>query len=230
MVKYGELEKKEVYDDYDNLLRWISYFSQIRNVQEINKMKDKLILEIGPGNKTVSNYLKFNGHNLKTMDYNQNLTPDMIGDVTKIPLKDNAVDIILCCEVLEHLPFEEFEIALKEMKRVSEEYIILSLPYNVVYFSWAFNTTWAKGLMEEPKGKTIRLSTPIKHKFRGAHYWEIGKRDYPIKKIRQIIHRLGFEIVKEETPLLNGFHQFFVLKKNKNLIYYLDEGTFEERR
>jgi len=48
------------------------------------------------------------------------------GDIYKLPFKDKSVDLVVCCEVLEHL--EDPEAALSELKRVSKKYILLSVP------------------------------------------------------------------------------------------------------
>ena len=39
-------------------------------------------------------------------------------DMTKLPFKDRTVDYIECLDAIEHLPFRDVEIALKEMHRV----------------------------------------------------------------------------------------------------------------
>ena len=49
--------------------------------------------------------------------------------ITAIPLPDASVDCTYALEVLEHLPPEDFRTALKELARVSKEYIIISVPY-----------------------------------------------------------------------------------------------------
>lgn len=48
------------------------------------------------------------------------------GDIYKLPYKDNSFDLVLCMEVLEHL--ENPVAALKELKRVSKKYVLLSVP------------------------------------------------------------------------------------------------------
>ncbi|MDP3941739.1 MAG: class I SAM-dependent methyltransferase [bacterium] len=48
------------------------------------------------------------------------------GDIYNIPFKDNSFDLVICCEVLEHL--ERPENALSELARVSKSYVILSVP------------------------------------------------------------------------------------------------------
>jgi ubiquinone/menaquinone biosynthesis C-methylase UbiE len=53
------------------------------------------------------------------------------GDIYKLPYKDNEFDLVLCTEVLEHL--EDPEKALKELKRVSKKYCIISVPNDPLF-------------------------------------------------------------------------------------------------
>ena len=43
--------------------------------------------------------------------------------IENLPFEDNSFDLVLCCEVLEHLPDDIYQDALKEIQRVSNEYI-----------------------------------------------------------------------------------------------------------
>ncbi|MFW5847195.1 MAG: hypothetical protein ACOCUU_03505 [Nanoarchaeota archaeon] len=67
-----------------------------------------------------------------------------------------------------------------------------------------------------PKIKPIQLDIilpfPIKHKFDGQHYWEIGKKGYSLKKIKRIIKE-EFKILKDFRPKNNLFQHFFILEK-----------------
>ncbi len=49
-----------------------------------------------------------------------------VGDIYKIPFKDNSFDLVICSEVLEHL--QDPKKALSELHRVTKKYIILSVP------------------------------------------------------------------------------------------------------
>ena len=197
---------KEKYDfsKYNHRSRWMSYWHQI---DEVLRLKPDSVLEIGIGDKTVVNFLKSQGVNITTLDINKDLKPDVIGSVLTMPFRDSSFDVVLCAEVLEHLPFEKFEEGLKELKRVSRKNLVLSLPH----FGRSLKFSFKIPLIKE-KRIACRLAFPIKHVFNGEHYWEIGKKGYPPDKIRKIIKKY-FQIKKEFIPFENQYHHFFILEK-----------------
>ncbi|MDD3178668.1 MAG: class I SAM-dependent methyltransferase [Candidatus ainarchaeum sp.] len=205
-----QVNKDHYYNNYDDILRWISYYYQIDNIL---KLKPKSVLEIGVGNKTTYNYLK-DKINITTCDFDKNLKPDIVGDIRNLPIKDKTYDVVCAFEVLEHIPFSDFKKAIKELKRVSKKYVIISIPYSSIYFNNVFkfpliNRIFHKRFIE----MTIKIPLFFKkHKFNGEHYWEIGKKGYPIKKIRKII-KTEYKIIKEESSLLNKYHYYFILQK-----------------
>ena len=52
-----------------------------------------------------------------------------VGDITAIPLKDGAVDMVMACDVLEHLADDALQKAVSELERVSRKYIYLQVPF-----------------------------------------------------------------------------------------------------
>jgi SAM-dependent methyltransferase len=50
-------------------------------------------------------------------------------DIGQLPFADRSFDLVLCCEVLEHLPAAVFTAALREMDRLAKKYVLLSVPY-----------------------------------------------------------------------------------------------------
>ena len=58
------------------------------------------------------------------------LHPDMptcLGDILHLPVHEGSADIVLCTEVLEHIPTPD--IALRELLRASRRYLLLSVPW-----------------------------------------------------------------------------------------------------
>lgn len=54
--------------------------------------------------------------------------PAAAGSVDAIPARDSAADLVLCCEVLEHLPQPVFDLARREVARVAKRWILISVP------------------------------------------------------------------------------------------------------
>lgn len=193
--------------DYNSPRRWMSYWYQI---DEIIQKKPKRILEIGKGSGVVSEYLKKCGFKITTCDFDKSVEPDVITDVRKLPFSRNEFDFILCAQVLEHLPFTDFPLALQYIYRSAKKWVLITLPdYSVFDFFLGI-----KIIPFIPKiVKTMKIRLPLKHNFDSNHYWEIGKRGYSLAKIRDIFIGSGFKIIKDYNPEENLFHHFFLLKK-----------------
>lgn len=60
----------------------------------------------------------------------QNLLPGLpasVADVHHLPYPENAFPLVICLEVLEHIP--DSAVGLRELVRVSAEYVIFSVPH-----------------------------------------------------------------------------------------------------
>ncbi len=213
MSKYVEQFPKEIYEDefYDSLSRFVSYYNQKKIIIDIAK-KDKehtKILEVGKGNGLISEYLKQRGYDIKTFDNTDELNPDYIGDITHIQdVVEDKFDIISCFEVLEHIRYRDVENVLKQFSEITENYLLVSLPQ----YRFSF-TLWAE-VSFLPK-YVLYFDIPFlkkKHKFDGAHYWELGKEGYSLKDFRILLSKF-FYLEREFTHPLNAYHRFFILKK-----------------
>jgi len=197
---------------YDDLERFISYYYQIDLTR---RLKPASILEVGIGNRLVSDYFKRAGFNIKTCDIDESLSPDFAGDIRKLPFDDTSFDVIMACEVLEHIPFEDFRVALAELARVSRRFVVISLPYRHTSFQAAFKFPFARSLMKNKSFFDFCIRIPlgfIGFENSGQHYWEIDRRKYRIGKVKSILKE-NFEIKKEVRPVLDSYHEFFVLEK-----------------
>jgi len=184
--------------------RYMSYYYQLKYIYTI---KPKNILEIGPGNNFLKNNLK-NEFIIKTFDFDEKVKPDYIGNVSKIPLPNNFFELVCCFQVLEHLPFEKFEESLNELCRISEKYVLLSLPYSRIDFKFEIKLPLLKKL-------NVHFTIPKfyrKHMFDGQHYWEIGTKGYQINKIINVLEK-HFLVEEINNPYENPYHIFFKLRK-----------------
>ena len=196
---------KEHYDfeKYCGPDRWGSYYYQIK---EIIKKKPATVLEAGGGDGVLRSYLLSNTDiNHTSLDIAEDLHPDVLGSVDNIPLEDHSFDITCAFEVLEHLPFEQFEGALQELRRVSKGTVLLSLPHFGPMLSLAFKIPFLKH-----KRFAFKIPYHPQHKFDGEHYWEIGKKGYPIARIRTILSKY-FTIERDYVPFEHEYHHFFIL-------------------
>lgn len=93
------------------------------------------LLDVGCGDGRIINRLNGKYEKICGLDISQKAlehvkTPKVQGSLEELPFLDNSFDILICCEVLEHLPYPVYKKAIKEMERVSKKYILISVPNN----------------------------------------------------------------------------------------------------
>jgi len=208
-----QVPKKHYFEKYDDVMRFISYFYQ---VDLVKKLKSDKVLEVGIGNKTTANYLKQNGIKIDTCDFDKELEPDYVADIRDLPFENDSYDVVLAFEVLEHIPWRDVDKALKELHRVSKKYVIISIPYSSAGFELLLKFPLINKIFKRP---FLELFFRIPYffrsiKFSGEHHWEMGRKGYPKRKIRNTLEKY-FVILKEIRPILNHYHYFFVLEKKQ---------------
>lgn len=198
--------EKSHYDflKYTDKKRFNSYFYQM---ESIFKIQPKNVLEIGSGvgviKKLIPQSIKY-----IDVDISKELSPEIVASVEHLPFRESSFEMVCCFQVLEHLPFDKFPALLEELKRVSLKYVYISLPF-------ANHKFMIDIYLPRIKNITIDLLIPMfyrKHNFDGQHYWEIGKKGYPGKRIKNIIKE-KFKIISTFTPKENFFHTFYLLEK-----------------
>jgi SAM-dependent methyltransferase len=193
-----------VFDKYVSNRRWASIWHQL---DEVNKLKPKNVLEIGPGPGLFKAMGTALGLHVETLDIDAEIKPDHIASVFSMPFEDGAFDVVCAFQMLEHLPFEKSLEAFAEMNRVAKCGIVTSLPDAAT--CWSFSAHIPKvGL------KWLHIPKPYwgmrEHHFDGEHYWEINKVGYPTDLIiAELKKRTNKKLQHTYRVNENPYHRFF---------------------
>lgn len=193
------------------------------------------ILEIGIGNGFVASNLK-RFCAVITADIDEKNNPDIIINIANIDdfsqFKNDSFDLIILCEVLEHVPYETIDDIFKSLKRITKKYILTSVPnqnrcLRLSIFKFGFKRSLFSPflfiinifirLINKIFYFLSKLNYNINRKkiqfrFNGQHYWELGVDQYSEELFRKKIQKY-FSIVKEGRLKENLYHHFFLLKK-----------------
>ncbi len=188
--------------NYDRKERFLSYWHQISEVVERNP--DDL-LEVGIGNGFVHRYLRNFGLEVHTLDFDERLGPDTVGSVLELPFEDNQFDMACCFESLEHLPWDDFSTAVRELTRVARRWVLLSLPDVTPYMRTEF---------EVSRKNLVKIITdlpnpnPDEHEWDGQHYWELGAKGFPVGRIIAAMEAEGLKVENNFRIFENPYHRF----------------------
>jgi len=194
---------------YYHKSRWMTYYIQYQSLFNANV---STVLEIGPGGGVTTSVLRQHSIKVTTLDLDPQIKPDVVGNVTKLPFADNTFDAVVGFEILEHLPFEQFAVALKEMNRVSKKHVFISLPDHA--HSLFYGTFKIPFLKEFSLQIRIPAFNNKKYWAPCGHHWESGNRDYPLSKITKEIQKAG--LLLDNTYISNScpMTRFFFMKKS----------------
>ena len=184
--------------------RFVSYYWQLK---EVLALQPRSVLEVGAGDRVFGNFIKNNTTvQYVCVDIAEDLHPDVVGSVLALPFADKSHDVVCAFEVLEHMPFEQFDKALTELARVARTHVAISIPHFGPVFSFSLKVPFLPQIRF-----AFKIPFPKRHAFNGQHYWELGKRGYTASLIRQKLSVHG-DIVRDFVPFGNHYHHFFVLR------------------
>jgi hypothetical protein len=162
------------------------------------------VTEVGPGDGHVTWLLRGQGYDVTTCDPDSDVGADVRAGVEQLPFADESFDLSLAAQVLEHLPFERFVPRLRELARVVSRHVVVTLPAPLVGLSLLLNLP-----RFEPLGLSLGLPywRPIR---RGEHFWEIGRRGYPLRRIRRAFREAGLDVRQAFRSPLSLFSYVFI--------------------
>lgn len=183
-----------------------------QQAESVLSLGPETVLEVGVGAGVVSDMLRSRGLTVTTFDIRSETKPDIVASVTHIPLGRDMVDVTLCCQVLEHLPFNQFRSALVELRRVTRKGLVLSLPdrrwsFGVHLWFSRFRVSWNLSFFRRVQEKTIRQAWET-----SGHHWEIGRSGYSAGRVRSMIRSAGWDIDSNWRVPERPLHHMFCLR------------------
>lgn len=190
---------------YSDKARWSSYWHQI---DEVLAVGPATCLEVGVGSGVVQSVLRDAAVRLTTVDIDQGLGVDRVGSVTNLPAGDSEFDVVLCAQVLEHLPWDQFPSALRELARVARKRVVISLPQS----GRSLKLDLILPTRSERRWQfVVRAPSRAPHQFDGQHYWQVGALGSWAGTVRRMMRR-DFVILREYIVPENMYHRFYVLE------------------
>lgn len=204
---------KEHYDffKYVDPQRWASYYFQI--YEAVDETTCNSILIIGKGDGIVPDMIKNCVEKeliVDTFDFDPELEPTYVGDIKDLSnIVTKQYDIVICCQVLEHLEWKYFKGIVKQLHQISKKRVIISLPVCRYSITLTLN-------LPKLHNKVINLVIPAiwkkKIKWYGEHYWEVGIQGHTRRDILSILKK-DFIVNKHYYVPQNTYHWFIILDK-----------------
>ena len=107
--------------EYLGDLRLASYSEIIRVTRKVDVGE---IAEIGVGPGILPAMLKALGESVSTIDHSGDLNPDIICDVRELANIHRCFDKVICSQVLEHLPYEDFSLAIEQLLSIGKKLVL----------------------------------------------------------------------------------------------------------
>lgn len=189
---------------YESKKRLASYWHQVDECLEVG---GNSVLVVGKGSGLPSIMLERRGFEVTTVDIQKDLNPGVLADVNYLPFLSHAFDVAVCCEVLEHMPFECFLPAIHELRRVVRRGVVISLPDRSSYSRiLPYIFLRQKIVIDLPN------LWPKSWMFDGEHYWEIGTRYHRVSDIRSTIIEAPLKVEHTFRVWEFPYHRFWRLR------------------
>ncbi len=181
-------------------------YSMSYQIRQIRSFRPQRVLEIGIGNGFVSTFLRQAGIDVVTADINPELKPDVRAPLHELPqhLKGEQFDVVSCCEVLEHMPFDQFGPNLDTIRSLAPEAFI-SLPG---HFPWA-GFMGRFGIHNRFIDLSLGIRIPCRRRLTDGHFWEIAS-EWQTRRSALVGHmRERFAKVDSGVFPMHRYHYYF---------------------
>lgn len=207
--------------------RWHAYYTEKRIVHQwfqvdlLKNLEVQKVLEVGPHYGLVSAMLVNAGYEVTTLDISPDpLRPGVAGhvaaDVRDVQVEQLAGhDAIICCETLEHIPWEDVGGVVACFSASGVPWLIVSVPYSAFQFGFSlyFNRyIWRKQSFLKKLHFLSSFPTPTNDGWED-HKWEIGFKGYTVPRLRELLTESGYEILRQDFT--SGCRSIFLVCRNR---------------
>ncbi|KKM08852.1 hypothetical protein SY88_22395 [Clostridiales bacterium PH28_bin88] len=132
--------------DLDLLMRYAPLIEHL----ETHAPRDARILEVGSGSHGITRFCKRRVVGLD-IDFPPPVSPYLEphkGHATAIPFPDHSFDFVVCTDVLEHIPGDARELAMREMWRLARRAVLCGVPCGskALRYEERYNTAYRQRL------------------------------------------------------------------------------------
>lgn len=210
------------------LAQWSSVYYQVSPI--VRNPDIYSVLEFGSGRGLSKAIAMHYGISYKTVDAVDNhYTPDEISDIENYPLGNERYDLVCSFQCLEHNTWEKTKKLLKKMSLHSKKYVYISVPHSGLFISFFINIRLPRFRIDA-KHIVLKLVNPFANKFPNwqkknielvnsgkinkyaPHYWELGMKNFPEKKIINFCDSIGLELDWSKRNPTFPHHSFLMFK------------------
>ena len=211
-MKRGEafeasLPKSDYFNDAYFDMRQL--MAQAMQIKHIHTLKPRNMIEIGIGNGLTSTFIRNSGVEVVTADINPNLSPDICCPMSELVEKTDGrqFDLVVCCEVLEHMPVEQLEQNIKTLRALGAR-LFLTLPDFTRSFGLSFlvKVPFLKAcdcFLHLFLNKKIDLS-------KTEHFWEVGSEARTPRRVIVSLLSQHYSSVRSGRISFQPNHIFFI--------------------
>jgi len=203
MVQVGS--EHYAFSEYMSKPRWMSVWYQL---SEVSKAKPGSVLEVGIGGGSFVAEMRLICPEVISFDWDKQLGPDCVGLAEALPFLPDSFDLSASFQTLEHMPYKSSVKTFGELCRVARKTVVISLPDSRKGWSIQVKLPFigARSLLFRPP------RIPAAHQFDGEHYWEIGKRGYPLNRVVRDFEDEGAALRYTYQPVEIPYHRFMVFE------------------
>ncbi len=206
--------------------RWHAYYTEKRIVHQwfqVDLLKDLVVqkvLEVGPHFGLVSAMLANAGYEVTTLDIapdppEPGVTRHICADIRTVrPEQMAGHDAILCCETLEHIPWEDVSAVLSRFAASAVPWLIVSVPYQAFQLGFTLylnRYVWRKRSFLKKFRFLSSFPAPPDDAWQ-HHKWEIGYKGRSVPRFRDMLTGAGYEILRQDFT--SGCRSIFLVCRN----------------